>query len=171
VPETVRKVLEEGDTSAIILLALVALVLLLLVGWLVLGLRLRRVSRQLAALNRGIEGQNLEQVLVTHMDTVDQTVRRMDVLEQAIAVLQAQMPGCVQRVNLVRYDAFEDVGGEQSFSMALLNGQGDGIVLTSVYSRSDVRVYAKAVQNGRASHALSREEEGVLRELTNDRKR
>jgi hypothetical protein len=171
VPETVRQILENRDTAATILMMLVIVALLLVIGSLALALRLRRVSQQLAALSRGIEGQNLEQVLVTHLDTVDQTVKRMDVQEQALAVLQAQIPTCVQRMNLVRYDAFEDVGGEQSFSIALLNGQGDGIVLTSVYSRNDVRVYAKAIENGRSSHALSQEEEKALRELTHVRHR
>jgi len=86
-------------------------------------------------------------------------------LEQAVAVLQAQLPSCLRQANLIRYDAFEDVGGEQSFSLALLDAHGDGVVLTSVYSRMDVRVYAKAIRNGQASHALSKEEERALREV------
>jgi hypothetical protein len=171
VPEIVRQFVENRETADIILLTLVALVLLLLIGWCVLGFRLRRVSRQLVALNRGMEGQNLVEVLVAHLNTVDQTVKRIDVLEQAIGVLQAQIPECLQHINLIRYNAFPDVGGEQSFSVALLNRQGDGIVLTSVYSRNDVRVYAKAIKNGQASHPLSQEEERALRELTNVRHR
>ncbi len=165
-PESVRIVLLKGDTAAIIMLILVGMVFLLSIGWLIMSLRLRRLSRQMSALSRGVEGRNLEELLVGHMDTVAETVRRMDVLEQAVAVLQAQIPGCLQRVNMVRYDAFDDVGGEMSFSLAMLNATGDGIVLTSVYSRNDVRVYAKSVRNGRASHALSREEERVLREVS-----
>jgi hypothetical protein len=89
----------------------------------------------------------------------------MEELEQAVAVLQAKMPNCLQKAAVIRYDAFEDVGGEQSFSLALLNGEGDGVILTSVYSRIDVRVYAKAIQNGRSSHALSQEEERALRQV------
>jgi hypothetical protein len=144
-------------------MTLTALVTLLLIGWLVLALRVRHLSRQVTALTRGVEGQNLEGVLTAHLETVAQTVRRMETLEQAVGILQAQMPSCLSQVSLVRYDAFEDVGGEQSFSLALLDGQGDGVVLTSVYSRMDVRVYAKAIRNGQASHALSEEERRALR--------
>jgi hypothetical protein len=154
-----------GHTAALLILALMALVALLLIGWLWLALRVRRLGRQVQALTRGVEGENLAGVLHAHLDTVAQTVRRMEALEQAVAVLQAQLPSCLRQANLIRYDAFEDVGGEQSFSLALLDAHGDGVVLTSVYSRMDVRVYAKAIHNGQASHALSKEEERALREV------
>ena len=162
--ESVRNAHQNGETLALVVVALAGALLLLLLLTLGLLLHLRRISRRLHALTRGADG-DLEQVLAAHLTTVDQTVRRMESLEQAVGVLQAQLPGCFQKFSVSRYDAFEDVGGEQSFSLALLNAQGDGLVLTSVYSRMDVRVYAKAVQDGRASHALSKEEERLLREL------
>lgn len=160
----VRNILHLSDTAAILLLSLTGLVALLLLGWLVMLVQINRLNRRLMGLMRGVEGQNLEETLRAHLETVAQTVRRMDHLEEAVGVLQAQMPSCLQRVNLVRYDAFDDVGGEQSFSLALTDARGDGVVVTSVYSRLDVRVYCKAIRNGRASHALSHEEERALRE-------
>ena len=163
-PDSVRTLLHHGDTSAVLLLTLTGLVVVLIIGWLGLAVKLRRLDGRLATLTRGMDGNNLEGTLAAHMDTVDQTVQRMDALEQAVAVLQAQIPGCLQRTSLVRYDAFDDVGGEQSFSVAMLDAQGNGVILTSVYSRLDVRVYAKAIRNGRASHALSEEEARALRE-------
>jgi hypothetical protein len=162
--DSLLNTLKQGDTTAVVLLVLAVLVVFLLIGWIVQAVRLRRLNRQIKALTRGMEDRNLEEVLFGHLDVVDQTVKRMDALEQAVAVLQAQMPGCLQRVSLVRYDAFEDVGGEQSFSLALLDGHGDGVLLTSVYSRMDIRVYAKAIREGRASHALSQEEQRALRQ-------
>jgi len=163
VPDFVRNGLPLRGENADILLVLMALVALLLIGWLAMFLRLRRLGRQIAALTRGVDGRNLEEVLTAHLETVAQTSRRMDALEQAVAVLQAQMPTCLRYASLIRYDAFEDVGGEQSFSLALLDERRNGIVLTSVYSRLDVRVYAKAIRNGQASHALSEEEARALR--------
>lgn len=164
-PDIVRSDLLRGDNAALLLLTLTALVAFLLPAVIVMALRLRRLNLRINALVRGAEGHNLEQTLTAHLGKVENAEKRMDSLEQAIGVLQAQMPTCLQRVHLLRYDAFEDVGGEQSFSLALLNAQGDGVVLTSVYSRMDVRVYAKYIQGGRASHALSQEEERLLREL------
>jgi hypothetical protein len=71
--------------------------------------------------------------------------------------------GAVQRVALLRYDAFEDVGGRLSFSCALLNERGDGVVMTSINGRQDTRVYAKPVHGGTSDHNLSEEEEQAIR--------
>lgn len=155
--------LRAGDTLATLVLILIALVTLLLFGCLALLLRMLRLQRRIHGMTRGIEG-NLEEMLRAHLDTVQGTSRRMDVLEQTVAVLQSQMPACLRHAHLIRYDAFEDVGGEQSFSLALLDAVGSGLVLTSVYSRNDVRVYAKSIQAGNASHALSQDEERLLRQ-------
>jgi hypothetical protein len=127
--------------------------------------RMAGMKRQLSAITRGTENMNLEEVLVNYLNKVEQIEHQTDRVEQAIAVLQAQLPHCVQRVNMIRYDAFEDVGGQQSFAIALLDGRGDGLVLTSVYSRMEIRVYAKAIRNGRSSHPLSEEETRVLKDM------
>ena len=66
-------------------------------------------------------------------------------------------------VGLVRYDAFEDVGGRLSFSCALLDDQGSGVILTSINGRQETRVYAKPVTGGVSSHNLSLEEEEAIR--------
>ena len=165
-PDFVRSDLLRGDNAALLLVTLLLLVAFLLLALLGTMLRFRAFNRRLKGLARGLDGQNLEQVLVAHLDSVVRVEQHMDAIEQSIGILQAQIPFCLQRVDLIRYDAFEDVGGEQSFSVALLDVRGDGIILSSVYNRMDVRVYAKAIQNGRASHPLSREEERVLREVS-----
>jgi hypothetical protein len=91
-------------------------------------------------------------------------------LERAIRALhgtdkkqQTQIEGSVRNVALLRYDAFEDVGGRLSFSCALLDDQGNGVVLTSINGRQETRVYAKPVTLGRSSHNLSLEEEESIR--------
>ena len=91
-------------------------------------------------------------------------------LERAIRALhatdkkqQTQIEGSVRNVALLRYDAFEDVGGRLSFSCALLDDQGNGVVLTSINGRQETRVYAKPVSLGTSSHNLSLEEEEAIR--------
>lgn len=145
-----------------LLLALILTTTFLLVTVVLQAFQVRRLHRRLHTLTRGTDGQNLEETLRACMDRVDAADRRMELMEQAIGVLQAQVPLCLQRAGLVRYDAFEDIGGEQSFSLALLNGQGDGLVLSGVHSRNDVRVYAKEIRQGRSSHGLSDEEKRAL---------
>lgn len=91
-------------------------------------------------------------------------------LERAIRALhatgkkqQTQIEGSVRNVALLRYDAFEDVGGRLSFSCALLDDKGNGVVLTSINGRQETRVYAKPVTDGTSSHNLSLEEEEAIR--------
>jgi hypothetical protein len=71
--------------------------------------------------------------------------------------------GAVQHVGLVRYDAFEDVGGRLSFSCAMLDDHGTGVVVTSINGRQDTRVYAKPIVDGRSQYNLSIEEEEAIR--------
>jgi hypothetical protein len=91
-------------------------------------------------------------------------------LDRAIRALHAtdkkqktEIEGSVRNVALLRYDAFEDVGGRLSFSCALLDDQGTGVVLTSINGRQETRVYAKQVTQGISTHNLSLEEEEAIR--------
>jgi len=91
-------------------------------------------------------------------------------LERAIRALNAtdkkqqiEIEGSVRNVALLRYDAFEDVGGRLSFSCALLDDQGTGVVLTSINGRQETRVYAKQVTQETSTHNLSLEEEEAIR--------
>lgn len=125
--------------------------------------RVRSLNRRLQRLTAGATGVSLERVLVDHLARVEQVDTRQRQVEQRVSALEDRIPLCVQHVGLVRYDAFEDVGGQQSFSLAMLDALQNGIILTGVYSRSDVRVYAKAVRQGQPSHPLSEEEQQALR--------
>ena len=157
--------LEAGKVQALLLVTFAALILIALVLIMALSLRMRKLMSRLDELTGGAGG-DIEQTLTTHLEIVRAGERRMETLEQAVAILQAQMPACLRKTGLVRFDAFEDVGGEQSFSLALLDFNNNGFVLSSVYSRNDVRVYSKAIRDGRASHTLSQEEERALREAS-----
>ena len=66
-----------------------------------------------------------------------------------MAVLEGAQRRAFQRVGLVRYNPFEETGGNQSFALALLDAAGDGWVLSSLHARSGTRVYAKAIKAGR----------------------
>jgi len=67
-----------------------------------------------------------------------------------------------QKVGVVRYNPFKDVGGDQSFSVALLDGQNSGFVITSLYMRERTRVFAKPVMQGRSEYSLSEEEKRAI---------
>jgi hypothetical protein len=101
---------------------------------------------------------------------LDRQSAKIERLEQAVRALNAidnrQQPlieGSVRRVALLRYDAFEDVGGQLSFSCALLDEHGTGVVLTSINGRQETRVYAKPVAEGTSTYNLSFEEGEAIR--------
>lgn len=125
--------------------------------------RYRALNGRLKQLTAGATGASLERILFDHLARVEEVDTRQRAMEQRVSDLEVTLPHCLQRVGLVRYDAFEDVGGQQSFSLAILDSKQTGIVLTSVYTRTDVRVYAKAIREGQPSHPLSEEEQQALR--------
>jgi hypothetical protein len=102
---------------------------------------------------------------------LDGQSKRIDRLEQAVRTLnktdkqqQGLIEGSVRHVALLRYDAFEDVGGRLSFSCAMLDDHGTGVVLTSINGRQETRVYAKPITDGVSTYNLSSEEEEAIRQ-------
>jgi hypothetical protein len=77
---------------------------------------------------------------------------------------EALIHSTLRHVGLLRYDAFEDVGGRLSFSCALLEDLGNGVVITSINGRQETRVYAKPVTRGNSSYNLSAEEQEAIRQ-------
>jgi hypothetical protein len=125
--------------------------------------RVNRLRRRLDGLTRGDDGRSLEAILEAHLDKVLGVARDVDVLSARSAVLEADARRAVQRVGLVRYNPFEDTGGNQSFALAMTDANGDGFILSSLHARTGTRVYAKAVTSGRSDSALSEEEAAALR--------
>ena len=72
--------------------------------------------------------------------------------------LEQQLNQCIQNVGIVRYNAFDDVGSELSFAIALLDNENNGFVINSIYGRTSSNVYAKSIENGTSRYALSDEE-------------
>ncbi len=89
-------------------------------------------------------------------------LKEFEALKEEVKGLRKQGISSVQRVGIVRYNPFSDVGGKQSFSIALLDGNNNGIVLTSLYSREGNRVYAKPLKNGISEYSLSNEEKEAI---------
>ena len=83
-------------------------------------------------------------------------------LRQEVAALRAEARGSLRHVAVVRYDAFGDMGGHLSWSLALLDDSGDGVVLTSIHGRSDARSYAKSIAGWSCEQQLSPEEDEAL---------
>ncbi len=112
--------------SSALIAALLVLVLVLVVAVVFLARRTRRIDARLAGLTRGGDGASLEAMLGSRLDKVDDVSRELDELAARMAILEGAQRRAFQRVGLVRYNPFEETGGNQSFALALLDAAGDG---------------------------------------------
>ncbi len=150
-------------TLSLLVVALVAavIVLALWVAWLqrseaLLRRRLRRVLP---------EGQSggIDEILDRQLKQIDSLTERLDALNKLQHELEALGQRTIQKVGVIRYNPFPDTGGDQSFVIALLDSLGNGVVLSSLHSRTDTRVFAKPVQRGRSRYQLSDEEQDAIK--------
>ena len=104
---------------------------------------------------------------VTMLSRHDESIARIERALREVAVEQSRhaeiLLSTVQKIGLVRYDAFDDMGGHLSFSAALLDGGGSGLVITSINGRQDTRCYSKVIQNGTSANNLTSEEAEAIR--------
>lgn len=105
---------------------------------------------------------NIDQVLTRTLQELEKTQEELQQLQQKHGQLREQVKGCIQKVKMERYDAFDAMGGEMSYSILLADENNDGIILTSIYGREDNRCYAKDVKGGKSSYVLAEEEKKLL---------
>ncbi len=150
---------ELSDDQITLALAVVASVALVcLFATLFLALRIRKVRRHYALLRGDGDPKDLFSIVNRSLQQLEGAERRIDGLATALEDQAALNRFAIQRFGLVRYDAFQEMGGQVSFSAAFLNDHGDGIVITSINGRTETRTYAKPVKNLTSSHNLSGEE-------------
>lgn len=173
-------------------LSIVALIigLVALIFGVVATRRAGRLAAHYQALMQGAEGADLavalERMLArldaaegqigrlqSHTSGLDSYAQRTGTAESGITGLRARIDDidarlkrALQHVRVLRYDAYADVGGEQSFALVLADDQGDGVVISGLHHRNGVRVYAKPLTNRRSTYALTTEEARVVAELT-----
>jgi hypothetical protein len=151
------------DNLALAFGVLAALVLLLLIGFIVQSARLGRAVRTYRALVRDGESGTLHDRLVGSAEQAVKATERMRELEAMHAAIEGRTRRSLQHIGLVRFNPFEDTGSDQSFAIALLDDQRDGIVLSSLHGRANTRLFAKPVSAGSSSHNLSEEETQAIR--------
>lgn len=131
------------------------LILVLLVWIILIELRLKKFFK-------GKKAKDLEGVLLSLSDELKKLNISKNEIEKYLETVEKRLRKSVQNVNTVRFNPFEDAGSNQSFSIAFLNEEGDGAVISSLYSREDVRVYAKPIKNYDSEYTLSNEEKEAI---------
>lgn len=137
--------------------------LLGIIIFIVVIFRLKKIAKQYKMLMRGLEGKNIEEIVLNNAEKLEKVMFTLKIYEDKLKEIEKDQINSLQNVGIQRYNAFNDMGGDLSYSLALLNKSGDGIVLSSIYGRDDARTYAKPVKKGESSYKLSTEEEQAIR--------
>lgn len=130
------------------------------------GYHIVSLSRRLKRLTLGTNGKNLEDAVYQLMEDHIIFGHRVESVEQTNARLNNEIKGSIRGIATIRYNAFTDVGGKQSFATALLSEDGTGVVFSSIYTRERVNIYAKPVINFQSEYELSAEESRALKEAS-----
>jgi len=153
----------DATTQSTIVLALAAVVALLLVWVALLQRSEARLRSRLRRVLTGGETTSLDQILDQQVQRLDGLSGRLDALNKLHHELEAITQRAIQKVGVVRYNPFSDAGGDQSFAIALLDAEGNGLVVSSLHSRTETRVFAKPVRAGRSTYSLSDEEQQAVK--------
>ncbi len=138
-----------------------ALAVVALVVALSLAARLRALARPFDELVRHAEADDVS-VLQAQVQAVDRNQQRIEEILAYVRHLRTQTLNAIQGIGFLRYDAFEDIRGQQSFSVCLLDAHANGLLITSIAGRMDSRTYAKPVRSGSCEAALSDEESRAI---------
>lgn len=147
-----------GSNTLIIAMA-AGVALAVLAGLLIsLLLSVRRLKERYTSLIDGVGAKNVEDALLTYLEASGRLEKRTAALETGLRDLKGEASTHLQNFGIVRYNAFEGVGGEQSFSLALLDDSASGLVLTGIFGHAETRVYAKPIDSGTSKYLISPEE-------------
>lgn len=150
------------DVLSALIAVLATLVVALGVWVAVLHLRLARAMAHYQRLHAGVSGQRLDQVLEAHVAAAEAAAAEARRTAERCDELAERLRGALQHVGVVRFNPFDDTGGDQSFAIAVTNADGDGFMLSALHSRAGTRAYAKPLRGGTSRYPLSQEEEQAL---------
>lgn len=150
------------NTAVISILILMVLIFILLIIVIINVVQMKKLKKNYKIFMTGKKGLNLENTLIKRLDQVDELMEANKINEQNIEQIFLNMKKTFQKVGLVKYNAFNEMGGKLSFSLALLNETNDGFVLNAMHSREGCYTYIKEVVSGNSIIVLSEEEREAL---------
>lgn len=152
-----------GFDSDYIIIGLAVFCLILLILVIVNMTQMNKLKKRYISFMSGKSAKSLEDTLIARLQQVDRLLSANAENERDIKKLFANMKFTFQKAGLVKYDAFDQMGGKLSFSLALLNESDDGFVLNAVHSREGCYTYVKEIVDGNSVIALAEEEQEALR--------
>lgn len=147
-----------------ILIVLIALVVGLVIVGVFLLIKTKKLTRKSEALFKGKDGKSLEELMIKN----SADIKKMDVEIQELYNISNQIHklslSSIHKVAIIRFNPFSDIGGDQSFSVALLDGKNTGVVISSLHTKEGTRVYSKPILKGEEEkYPLTEEEKSVVK--------
>ncbi len=141
------------------------LIVVLLIWLTILSVVFVKLLLHYTRLTQGSNKRNLRQILENVLNSLGENKTQIEELVKRCEVIEKEARTHLQKIGVVRFNPFADAGGDQSFVVALLNEHKDGVVISSLHSRSGTRIYAKPIKNGRGTkYDLSKEEVEALKQ-------
>jgi hypothetical protein len=141
---------------------LLILFLILLLWNMILSFKLRGLKKRFRRMAQGTSKDNLEQLLEKLFDRMENVEKSQQEVERLTEEMHKKVREQKGRLGILRFSAFENEGSDLSFSLALVDDNHTGLVLTSIYGRHESRVYAKPIERGTSLYTLSEEEKQAL---------
>lgn len=150
-----------------LIVGMIIIIILLFIMVIVLFKAVGRVESKYKRLMKGTNNKNLEEILLERLNSIDEAKEISEKALKECERLELKIKDCIQKVAIMRYKAFENVGSDLSFSIAMLDDKNDGLILTGIYGRQESTTYAKPIDKGISRYDLSEEELYVLNEASN----
>lgn len=159
-----------AENAAYIILGLTMLIIILFVMIILLMVKQRNISIKYKRFMQGTVGKDMESVLIERFSDIENLKKEGKELHEEIRKINENMLITIQKVGIVKYDAFSEVGGKISFALALLDKNNNGLLLNSVHSsREGCYTYLKEIIKGESFLELSKEErEALYRAINSD---
>lgn len=151
-----------GIPSDIFILGLAALVIILIILMIVNGVRMGKLKKSYRAFMEGKDGHSLEDILLKRFQQMEDVLSSEEENKAKIQMVLDHLDHTYQKVGLVKYNAFNEMGGKLSFSLALLNRKNDGFILNAMHSREGCFTYIKEIIDGNSIIMLADEEKEAL---------
>ena len=156
-----------NEYSVFIVIGLIIISILLFTIVIMLISSVNKLEKKYRKMMRGVNTKNLEEFIISKVEDIEKAVVNSEKSLEECKVLKEEIKGCVNKVAIMRYKAFEDIGSDLSFSIAILDDYNDGVLITGIYARNDSTTYAKPIDKGISRYDLSEEEIHVLNEAIN----
>lgn len=150
-------------------MATIILVIALLVYCVILHIRLGSLKKKYDFFMQGDNGASLERKLSVEVSEIRDAAKGLETMMTEQAAIRNIQSNTIQKIGFVKYNAFENIGNDLSFALTLLDGNNNGICISSIYGRNESRIFSKPIVKGKSLVSLSQEELESLNEALGER--